>query len=135
MSYGFKAHLAAAAFSLMAGPALACQPIVFQDAAGEFHEVQVTARNCAEVSNFIRGYANRARVTAYDLSRVVAAQFGSYGDVRILAFGDARVGVYQRNGGEIDIDTRDGEISARADGGRISLRNRGHNTIIVDAKP
>lgn len=133
MFYRFKVHAVAAAFSFVAAPALACQPIVFPDVTGEFHEVLVTARDCAEVSNVIRGYANRARVTARGLSRVLAAQLGSYGDVSIVAVGRAQVGVYQRNGGEVDIDTYDGEHSVHADGGRVTLRNRGNNTIIVNA--
>lgn len=132
------ANLSAAAIvvTVVAGaaPALACQPITFSDVAGRDHQVEVAARNCAEVTNYIRGYANSAVVTASGLSRVLAAQFGAYGQVRVVAFGDAQVGVYQRNGGSVDILTRGGEISARVDGGKARVRNSGPNMIIVSTQ-
>lgn len=112
-----------------AGSRYACAPINVADVAGIEHEVEVEASDCAEVSLFIRGYAQRNRIVADRLSRVVVSQFGRGGDVQVFSVGSAQTGVVHRGGGSTDIDNTDGAVSVENDGGNVSLKNVGNNTI------
>lgn len=112
-----------------AGSRYACEPINVADIAGIEHEVDVEASDCAEVSLFIRDYAQRNRIVARDLSRVVVSQFGRGGDVQVFSVGSAQTGVVHRGGGFTDVENIDGAISVENNGGAISIKNEGNNTI------
>lgn len=118
-----------------AGPARLCKPIAVVDAEGDAHEVQVRATNCAQVSNFVRGYALENRIVASQFARVVVGHFGG-GVVQVFAGGIAETGIYHRGGGNTLVDNIDGGVAVDNRGeGTAEVRNRGRSQISVKIGP
>ena len=68
---------AAAAIALaFAAPALACEPADVVDASGDAYVVTAEGANCAEVVEFIRGYAKTGIITDRNFADAMTARFG-----------------------------------------------------------